>query len=119
MLNVGLKSKMISVLNDNALKLFGFKIIKSNKDFTVFNTLINIRKRGYIPGTIIDIGASDGRWSQMAFTIFPEPKYLLFEPLDENSSSIKKLLAKHDNWCYSNKVAGNKIEKIKFNLNPA
>jgi FkbM family methyltransferase len=34
----------------------------------------------FTPATIVDVGASDGRWSRMAREVWPDARLLLFEP---------------------------------------
>lgn len=34
----------------------------------------------FTPATIVDVGASDGRWSKMAREVWPDARLLLFEP---------------------------------------
>jgi FkbM family methyltransferase len=47
---------------------------------------------GFSPECIYDIGASNGSWSRVISTVFPDARYHLFEPLAEVVPSYKELL---------------------------
>jgi FkbM family methyltransferase len=47
---------------------------------------------GFSPECIYDIGASNGFWSRVVSTVFPNARYHLFEPLAEVVPSYKELL---------------------------
>jgi FkbM family methyltransferase len=51
--------------------------------------------RGFRPGTVIDVGASDGVWSLGARRHFPDAAYLLFEPLAEHAAALATLQTRH------------------------
>jgi FkbM family methyltransferase len=38
--------------------------------------------------TVLDVGASDGRWSELCMNFFPEAKYVLFEPQPVHSDAL-------------------------------
>jgi FkbM family methyltransferase len=42
--------------------------------------LEDVRARGFQPGVVFDVGASDGVWTRTARQIFPEARFVLFEP---------------------------------------
>jgi len=50
-----------------------------------------MRMRGVIPATIIDVGASDGRWTGECRSVFPDAGYALFDPLPENRAALERL----------------------------
>jgi hypothetical protein len=43
---------------------------------------------GFEFGTVLDVGASDGRWSAECMEFFPEATYVLFEPQPVHSESL-------------------------------
>lgn len=53
--------------------------------------------QGISPGVIVDVGASDGKWSLECATVFPNAKYLLVEPLPANRSRLEMLCREHPN----------------------
>jgi FkbM family methyltransferase len=43
-------------------------------------TLGNLRRSGFIPSTIMDVGAYDASWSRSVARIWPDARFILFEP---------------------------------------
>ncbi len=46
-------------------------------------TLANLRRSGFTPSTVIDVGAYDAGWSRGVARIWPAARYVLFEPNPE------------------------------------
>lgn len=46
---------------------------------TVLGLLENVRTAGFVPQTILDVGANVGNWSRMASAIFPSAAFYMFE----------------------------------------
>ena len=42
---------------------------------------MSLRKRGFVPDFVLDVGASNGCWSNQASLIFPKARYILVDPL--------------------------------------
>lgn len=57
-------------------------------------------------GTVVDIGASDGKWSIEHMSVFPESCFLAVEPLQERLSALRELARKHERFDYALCVAG-------------
>lgn len=53
--------------------------------------LAGLRRRGYVPEVVFDVGASDGRWTQLAMTYWPGATYFCFEPLQERARELAAL----------------------------
>lgn len=43
---------------------------------------------------VVDVGASDGRWSKLAMRYFPNARYILFEPNPIHFKALRSLIAK-------------------------
>jgi FkbM family methyltransferase len=54
-----------------------------------------LRDIGISPATVVDVGASDGRWSELALAVFPEARYVLFEPQPVHSAALDDFAAAH------------------------
>jgi len=76
--------------------------------------LDRIVSRGITVGTVIDIGASNGMWSESVMPYFPGAKYLLIEAQDVHLPDLKKFTARHPNADYVLKAAGEKAGTIYF-----
>ena len=48
----------------------------------MFDCIINLKQLGYVPDTILDIGAYHGHWTDTMKTIYPDANYYLFEAID-------------------------------------
>ena len=53
--------------------------------------LCKIKKQGIAPRQIIDAGAAIGAWTRKCHELFPDAKYFLVDPLDENSAFLNEL----------------------------
>lgn len=72
------------------------------------------RMRGLHVGTIIDVGASDGRWSLEARDYFPHAFCLLFEAQEEHKKSLEKVKSKFSRFDYIIAAAGDRQGSIYF-----
>lgn len=71
--------------------------------------------RGLHIETIIDVGASDGRWSLVARDFFPLAFCLLIEAQEGHSRSLKVLKEQKSRFDYVIAAAGNRNGTIYFN----
>lgn len=61
--------------------------------------LKNLRSCGFMPRTVLDIGAAYGRWTLQCQKIFPEAEFVLIEPLQEYKSFLDDI-AKQQSMTY-------------------
>jgi FkbM family methyltransferase len=54
-----------------------------------------LARLGVSPATIVDVGASDGRWSRLAHRAFPPAELVLFEPQRAHDSGLARFQADH------------------------
>jgi FkbM family methyltransferase len=64
--------------------------------------------------TVIDIGASDGRWSLVTKKYFPKAFYFLVEARKEHEQALAKVKAKHQDIDYIIAAAGDKTGQCYF-----
>ncbi len=50
---------------------------------------------GVEPATIVDVGASDGRWAKLARAVFPAAELVLFEPQPVHGAALDQFQAEH------------------------
>lgn len=101
-----MRSILLRMAN-TALRPFGARVIKNSAEH--FEMLSGVRRmtgHGFKPACVIDIGASDGKWSVEVMSVFPNARYLAIEPLQERQSRLEKLKSTHENFDYSLCVAG-------------
>lgn len=76
--------------------------------------LSSIAQRKHVFKTVIDIGASDGRWTAMALRQFPECRYLLVEAQPVHKPALNAFAAAHANVEVVLAAAGEKLGSINF-----
>jgi FkbM family methyltransferase len=52
--------------------------------------LKDIAGRGFLPSSILDVGANKGNWSRQAAAIFPDANFILVEPQQEMIPSLQQ-----------------------------
>jgi FkbM family methyltransferase len=76
--------------------------------------LDRIAGRGISVNTVIDIGASNGMWSETVMPYFPKAKYLLIEAQKVHLAALQQFSARHPNAEYVLKAAGEESGTIYF-----
>ena len=64
--------------------------------------------------SIIDVGASDGRWSLEVMEIFPVARYFLIEANHYHKDNLDKFVNKHKNTEYIMAAAGDRVGNVYF-----
>jgi FkbM family methyltransferase len=54
-------------------------------------SLLNMKRNGFRPRTIIDVGAYTGEWTRMCLRLFPEARVLMIEPQDRLREGLEKM----------------------------
>jgi FkbM family methyltransferase len=65
-----------------------------------------VRKLGWRPQTVIDVGAAAGDFTRECHKIFPDARYLLVEPLQERQALLEATTAQVPNSAYALVAAG-------------
>lgn len=100
-----LKSKILSLANA-VLRLFNAKIVKTQDDFSMQSAIRRIAEHGITISTIIDIGASDGKWSLNTMKVFKNQSFLAIEPLRERFDALEYCKQYHRKFDYELCAAG-------------
>lgn len=98
-------------------KIFGSiaASIGITRDICSFRSALKrCRARGLQVQTIIDVGASDGRWSLIARKSFPNVRCLLIEAQENHKKSLEKLKARMNGFDYVIAAAGDRSGTIFF-----
>lgn len=53
--------------------------------------LRGLAQRGYLPAVVYDVGAADGAWTRLAASVWPNARFVCFEPLEEREAALKQL----------------------------
>lgn len=67
-------------------------------------SLDNLRKNGFVPSGIIDVGAYEGQWTKLAQTVFPRAKVVMVEANPQKRSMLADV-AKQSNGVVTYHVA--------------
>ena len=84
--------------------------------FTAPEAMTRLAGHGFPVTTVVDIGASDGRWSRKAMPYFPAARFLAIEPLAERSAALEQLRQERPNFDFAIAAAGSG-EKPEVRLN--
>jgi FkbM family methyltransferase len=76
--------------------------------------LMRLKARGVEINTVIDVGASDGRWSDRCMVHYPDAKYLLIEAQSVHNGSLEHFTSSRPNAQYVICAAGNNDGQIFF-----
>lgn len=74
----------------------------------------SLLKRKYQINTAIDIGASDGRWSETMMNFYPNAQYFLIEAQACHQVALNAFVASHKNAKYVLSAAGQEAGNIYF-----
>src|SRR4030065_390986 len=74
--------------------------VGANDTLSMDAALLRFRARDIPIGTVIDIGASDGRWSLSAKKYFPDARYLLVEAPSAHQPALARLKGTYRKFDY-------------------
>ena len=112
--------KMINRL----LQPLGAKLVRrvvndDTSNLTMDSMIKRLAQRGMSIQTVVDIGASDGKWSIACMKHFPSALYLAVEPLEERRKVLEDNKSKFPNFDYALCIAGEVDgEEISLNVTP-
>jgi FkbM family methyltransferase len=98
----------------NLLGMIASKVGIARDSLSLRSALKRCRRRGLQVGTIVDVGASDGRWSLVAREYFPKAFCLLIEAQKDHEKSLEKLKERESRFDYVIAAAGNRQGTIFF-----
>jgi FkbM family methyltransferase len=102
---------------NSGLRMLGYRIQKYTRtdEFTMDAALSRCIKRGLLVNTVIDIGASDGRWSKMCMSLIKDANYLLIEAQEGHKNKLEQFKTENNNAEFIIAAAGKKEGFIYFN----
>jgi FkbM family methyltransferase len=104
------RKRLIKIIN-RMLWPLGAKVVRRDYEgeaplYAMSSMLRRLAARGYPVRSIVDIGASDGKWSLMCMQYFPDAMYLAVEPLAERENALQLKKRELPNFDYALCVAG-------------
>jgi FkbM family methyltransferase len=79
-------------------------------------SLENLKKSGFNPSVIIDIGAYEGYWTLDTLEVFPSAKIIMVEAQQKKKTALQKVVAKHPNTEYCVALLSSTTGNEKFFL---
>jgi FkbM family methyltransferase len=101
----------INLLN-SLLSPLGVRIVKDSAAFDMPLAIQRIAAHDILIGTVIDIGASDGKWSINSMKTFPKASFLAIEALAERQNELESVKQRYKNFDYCICVAGDRDGEI-------
>jgi FkbM family methyltransferase len=102
------------------LARLGYRIVRSEEGPRASEGLgrfLGLLKRfGFAPKHILDVGANHGIWTREAIRFFPDARYTLVEPQDELKSNIQDLLERGCKIQWVNAGASDRGGTLPFTL---
>lgn len=98
-----MRRALLNVAN-SMLRPFGVQLYREGLDMR--SILSHLAQRDGSLGTIVDIGASDGRWSAQALRLFPQARCLGVDPLAERAAALERLKRREPRFDYEVCAAG-------------
>jgi len=110
---------IIKEITSFGLRKLGYKIQKIEKHldddlFTMEAALQRCIGRGLTVNSVIDVGASDGRWSRMCMKYLSTAQYLLIEAQWEHKNKLDKFHTENNNVEFIIAAAGRREGKVFF-----
>lgn len=100
----------------NFFHIFGLEIHKGVRRYSFIGALQQIKRLGFAPSMVIDVGAATGAFTRQCYNIFPDSKYLLIEPLEENREYLDKVTKTFSNAEYVLAAVTAKTGKVTLNV---
>ncbi len=110
---------MIRKLVKRVFSFFGYRLTKIGSEpprnaFTLNRALGRAALRQPMIGTVIDVGASDGRWSKNCMNFYPDSEYLLVEAQEAHKEGLETLGKANPKANYVLAVAGEEDGEVYF-----
>ena len=58
-------------------------------------SLAELRQKGFVPALVVDVGAYEGRWTEMVRRVFPATRVLMVEAQHEKEAALNAVARKH------------------------
>ncbi len=85
---------------------------------SVEGALANMKKLGFVPDLVIDVGAAYGDFTRMCANLFPDARFLLFEPLEEYAGELDLLAREHPRATWVNSAAAGRPGTRRIHVHP-
>jgi FkbM family methyltransferase len=111
-----IQSSVNAILRPFDAKVVRRSIVPKEPTFSMASMIQRLARRGWPIKTVVDIGASNGKWSVECMKYFPNASYLAIEPIKERQEALEAAKNRYANFDYAICVAG-EVEGGEVNLN--
>ena len=87
------------------------------KSLSLDSVLKRLKAKGIDPATIIDVGASDGRWTENVKKHYPDSYYYLIEANSIHEPKLVEFVNRHKNCAFRIAAAADTVGEIYFDSN--
>ncbi len=105
-------------LAQSLLRPFGLRLARLNSvqgpDYGAGVLFSTLKRFGFSPRCVFDIGANHGNWTREALKYFPEAQYLLVEPQDHLKVHVQDLIGSGDKIRWINAGAADISGTLQF-----
>ncbi len=96
------------------LRKFGAAIVPCHKETSLQAALGRLKKQGVPVESVVDVGASYGKWSEVAMGYFPRARYHLIEAQDCHVEKLEHFVKAHKNASYVLAAGGDEPGELYF-----
>ena len=96
------------------LSPLGYRITHKQNQITLSDVLERQIKRNILINTVIDVGASNGQWTDIVTHYFPDAFYYLIEANPYHMDSLQVYKTKHKNVDFILAAAADQMGEISF-----
>jgi FkbM family methyltransferase len=116
---------VIRKLIQSTLKQFGYRLIRDgyasrhgvpSPEYGLEPFFFLLKRYGFDPRHIIDIGANKGSWTRRAISFFPDACYTLVEPQDHLKAHIQDLVERGFKITWINAGVSDASGTLPFNI---
>lgn len=100
------------------MRAAGYEIVRAPSRASLTGFLGNLRRLGFSPATVVDVGAAYGDFTRQCLKIFPQSKYILIEPLEEYRSALRALESAHTDIRLIEAAAARRDQSVSINVHP-
>lgn len=96
------------------LRKFGYEVVRAREAVSQHAALERLRPRHIPIKTVIDVGASDGRWTREVRPFFPDARFLLIEANDVHRAALEQFSQENTDVEFVMGVAGSSVGEVSF-----
>jgi FkbM family methyltransferase len=93
---------------------FGYRVARIQEQITMAAALRRAAERRIRAGTIVDVGASDGRWADIARPCFPDARLLMIEANPVHEPALRTFTSRVPGSEYVLCAAGDAVGELYF-----